>query len=66
MVSNPGVPKMNHGILDNIAQALGNTPLVRLSRITKNTPATVLAKVESFNPGGSVKDLRKLSLAVSV
>ncbi len=53
---------MNHGILDNIAQALGNTPLVRLNRVTKNTPATVLAKVEYFNPGGSVKD--RIALAI--
>ena len=56
---------MNHGILDNIAQALGNTPLVRLNRVTKNMPATVLAKVEYFNPGGSVKDRIALTIIES-
>ncbi len=35
---------------------IGNTPLVRLRRVTDGIPATVLAKVEYFNPGGSVKD----------
>src|SRR5918999_1578296 len=35
---------------------VGNTPLVRLNNVTKGIRATVLAKVEYFNPGGSVKD----------
>src|SRR3954454_7258153 len=35
---------------------MGNTPLVRLNSVTSDTPADVLAKVEYFNPGGSVKD----------
>src|SRR3954454_9188275 len=35
---------------------MGNTPLVRLHSVASNTPADVLAKVEYFNPGGSVKD----------
>src|SRR3979490_2875607 len=35
---------------------VGNTPLVRLSRVTEGIQATVLAKIEYFNPGGSVKD----------
>ncbi|GAA3231586.1 hypothetical protein GCM10020256_46370 [Streptomyces thermocoprophilus] len=35
---------------------VGNTPLVRLNSVTKGIKATVLAKVEYFNPGGSVKD----------
>src|SRR5918911_4264457 len=42
--------------LDNILQAIGNTPLVRLPRLTAGLRPTVLAKVESLNPGGSVKD----------
>ena len=33
-----------------------NTPLVRLNNVTKDIPALVLAKIESFNPGNSVKD----------
>ena len=41
---------------ENILQTIGKTPLVRLSRVTDGLPATVLAKVEYFNPGGSAKD----------
>jgi len=40
----------------DITRTIGNTPLVRLNRVTKGLPATVLAKIESFNPLGSVKD----------
>jgi cysteine synthase A len=40
----------------DITRTIGNTPLVRLNRVTQGLPATVLAKVESFNPMGSVKD----------
>src|SRR5712692_2617613 len=43
-------------ILDNILQAIGNTPLVQLPRLTNGLQLTVVAKVESLNPGGSVKD----------
>jgi len=41
---------------ESIADLIGNTPLVRLHRVTAGIDATVLAKVEYFNPGGSVKD----------
>jgi cysteine synthase A len=41
---------------ENITQAIGRTPLVRLNRIVPNLAATVYAKMESFNPGASVKD----------
>lgn len=41
---------------DNILQTIGDTPLVRLNSVTTGLPCTVLAKVEFFNPGGSVKD----------
>ena len=41
---------------DDITKTIGNTPLVRLNRITRGVNATVLAKVESFNPMSSVKD----------
>jgi cysteine synthase A len=44
------------GIYDDITKTVGNTPLVRLNHITKGLNATVLAKVESFNPMSSVKD----------
>lgn len=43
-------------IHDDITKTIGNTPLVRLNRITKGLNATVVAKVESFNPLSSVKD----------
>ncbi len=41
---------------DNVLQLMGNTPLVRLHHIARDVPALVLAKMEMFNPGGSVKD----------
>ena len=41
---------------DNILSTIGRTPLVRLNRVTRGCPCPVLAKLESFNPGGSVKD----------
>ena len=41
---------------ENILGTIGNTPLVKLNRITKEVSALVLAKVETFNPGNSVKD----------
>lgn len=43
-------------IYENIAQTIGNTPLVKLNRVAEGAKATVLAKLEYFNPGGSVKD----------
>ncbi len=41
---------------DNVVELIGNTPLVRLRNVTEGVQATVLAKVEYLNPGGSVKD----------
>ncbi len=43
-------------IYDNLADTFGNTPLVKLPRLGKDLPGTVLVKMESFNPAGSVKD----------
>jgi cystathionine beta-synthase len=43
-------------IADNVLALVGNTPLVRLSRIAKGLRPTVLGKLEQLNPGGSVKD----------
>lgn len=40
----------------NILETIGNTPLVKLNRITKSLPCAVLAKIETFNPGNSIKD----------
>jgi cystathionine beta-synthase len=47
---------------DNILQAIGRTPLVRLNRITQDIPSIVYAKVEFLNPGGSTKD--RIALAM--
>jgi len=43
-------------IFDDITKTIGNTPLVRLNRITQGLEATILVKLESFNPLSSVKD----------
>jgi cystathionine beta-synthase len=43
-------------ILETILDAVGDTPLVRLSRVSRGVPPTLLGKVETLNPGGSVKD----------
>lgn len=43
-------------IYNNIIETIGNTPLVKLNRVTRGIPATVLAKIESVNPGNSIKD----------
>lgn len=55
-------PALRGRIHDNILSTLGNTPLVRLNRVTRGVEPEVLAKVEFFNPGGSVKD--RIGLAI--
>jgi cystathionine beta-synthase len=47
---------------NNILETIGNTPMVRLNTITKEISALVLAKIESFNPGNSVKDRMALKM----
>ena len=47
---------------NNILETIGNTPLIRLNKITKDIDALVLAKVEYFNPGSSVKDRMALKM----
>lgn len=47
---------------NNILETIGNTPLVKLNRITESVRATVLAKVETFNPGNSIKDRMALKM----
>jgi cystathionine beta-synthase len=49
-------------ICDNILETIGNTPMVRINNITKDIPATVYAKVETFNPGNSIKDRMALKM----
>lgn len=48
--------------LNNILDTIGNTPLIQLNKITKDLPCTVLAKVEYFNPGNSIKDRMALKM----
>ncbi|GAA4313253.1 hypothetical protein GCM10023183_32780 [Nibribacter koreensis] len=48
--------------LNNIIEAIGNTPLVKLNSVTDGVKATILAKVEYFNPGNSVKDRMALRM----
>ncbi len=43
-------------VFDNVLDAIGDTPIVRLNRVTKGLQASVYAKLEFMNPGGSVKD----------
>ena len=47
---------------NNILETIGNTPLVKLNRITEDIKATVLAKIETTNPGNSVKDRMALQM----
>ncbi|MET0888073.1 MAG: pyridoxal-phosphate dependent enzyme, partial [Mycetocola sp.] len=49
-------------IYANITEAFGNTPLVQLNRVTDGAEASVLAKLEYYNPGSSVKD--RLGVAI--
>lgn len=43
-------------IYDNICEFVGNTPIVKLKKLSKDVSPTILVKVEAFNPGGSIKD----------
>jgi len=46
----------------NILQTIGNTPVVRLNKVTGSLAGELSVKVESFNPGGSVKDRPALNM----
>ena len=47
---------------NNILETIGNTPLIKLNKITRDIPAIVLAKVDYFNPGNSIKDRMALKM----
>jgi cysteine synthase len=56
------VPGSRAGIAASVLEAIGRTPMVRLNRLAAASGATVIAKLESLNPGGSVKD--RIALAM--
>ena len=53
---------MSKNVHNDILGAIGHTPLVRLNRIVRGIPATVYAKVETTNPGHSIKDRMALRM----
>src|SRR6201991_3076596 len=49
-------------IYNSIVETIGNTPMVKLNKLFKGIPGTVLAKMEYFNPGNSTKDRMALKM----
>ena len=49
-------------IKNNILETIGHTPIIRLNKITKDLPCEVVAKVDYFNPGNSIKDRMALKM----
>ena len=54
--------KLNPDYKEHILQSIGNTPMIRINKLNPNPKATILAKVEGFNPTGSIKD--RIALAM--
>lgn len=56
------IPELKRGIANDSTELIGNTPLVRLNRLSEGVNADIIVKLESFNPLGSVKDRIGVSL----
>lgn len=59
------IPRLTRGIAADSLELIGNTPLVRLNKITKGADAEVAGKLESFNPAGSIKDRVGVAMIVA-
>lgn len=56
---------MSLGVYNNILELIGNTPMVKINRLNPNPDVTILAKLEQFNPTGSIKDRIALQMIES-
>ena len=54
--------KPNKKYCENVLESIGNTPLIKLHKVVEGVKATVFAKVETFNPGNSIKDRMALKM----
>jgi cystathionine beta-synthase len=62
-MTSPNIPTSDTlRVYDDILDTIGKTPLVRLNRLGRGLPCPIYAKVEFFNPGGSIKDRIALNI----